>query len=83
MQRIKQSKLWAEMERKDASGTPVPFSLAFVKKSTGEIVQVPKCTCTSIHSKGSTLNIMLDGETRPKTIRKCLIIAFNGASVYL
>jgi hypothetical protein len=83
MQRIKQSELWEKMEQKDTNGVPVPFSLVFVKKSTGAIVHVPKCTCTSIHSKGSTVNIKLDGETHPKTIRKCLIIAFNGASVYL
>ena len=81
--RIKQSEIWKEMERKTADGTPIPLSLSFVKKSTGELVQVARCTCTSIHSKGATVNIMIDGEERPKTIRKCLIIAFNGAKVYL
>ncbi|MDR1455535.1 MAG: hypothetical protein LBJ01_07790 [Tannerella sp.] len=81
--RIKISKIWEEMEKKDAAGLPVTFSISYVKKSTGEISCIPGCICTSIHSKGSTVNLMPAGDTRPKTIRKCLIIEFNGASVYL
>jgi hypothetical protein len=83
MKRIKLSNIWEEMERKSPDGLPVPFSISYVKKSTGEISSIPNCICTSIHSKGSTVNIMREGETRPKTIRKCLIIEFNGAGIYL
>jgi len=54
-----------------------------VKKGTGEIVDVPGCTITSIHAKGSTINILVDGDRHPKTIRKCLIIEFNGMQVYI
>lgn len=83
MNRIKQSKIWEIMERKDDRGNSVPFSLTFVKKSSGELVKIDSCICTSIHSKGNTLNIKLPNENSPKTIRKVLIVEFNGASVYL
>ncbi|MDU1906409.1 MAG: hypothetical protein E6772_16690 [Dysgonomonas sp.] len=82
MDRIHWTKLWEQMEQLDKGGKAIPFSLSFVKKSTGEIVDVPSCTLTSIHSKGSTLNILVAGQEKPKTIRKCLIIYFNGKSVY-
>lgn len=83
MDRIHWIKIWELMDKKDAKGRPVPFSVSYVKKSTGAIVNVPSCTLTSFHSKGSTLNILYAGEEKPRKIRKCLIIMFNGKSVYL
>jgi hypothetical protein len=83
MDRIHWTKIRELMEKKDEKGKSVSFSLSYVKKSTGTIVDVPSCTLTSIHSKGSTLNILYAGEDKPRTIRKCLIIKFNGKSVYL
>lgn len=83
MERIHWSKLWELMEQRDEYGNPKTFQITFAKKSTGEIVKVPSCTCTSIHAKGSTLNILYAGEVDPKKIRKCLILEFNGMSVYL
>ncbi|MDR2627509.1 MAG: hypothetical protein LBC40_05705 [Dysgonamonadaceae bacterium] len=83
IKRLKISKIWEEMERKDAEGLPVPFAISYVKKSTGEISSIPACICTSIHSKGATVNIMTVGDTRPKSIRKCLIIEFNNANIYM
>jgi hypothetical protein len=71
------------MEAKDAFGKNKPFSIKFVKKSTGEIVKLEGAVCTSIHSAGSTLNIFFPGEFTPKTIQKCLIIEFNGMDVYI
>jgi hypothetical protein len=82
MDRIHWSKLWEQMEKKDINGDIIPVSLSFVKKSTGQIVDVPSCKVTSIHSKGSTLNILRPGDSEPHTIRKCLIIQFNGKTVY-
>lgn len=82
MDRIHWSKIWELMEMYDENGKPVPFSISFVKRKTGEWRDVPSCTLSSIHSKGSTLNILLPGEIRPKSIRKCLVMKFNGMSVY-
>lgn len=81
--RIHWSRIWELMERKDANGWPLPFAVKYVSKSTGEIKKYPHCTLTSIHSKGDTLNVMLIGETRPRTLKKCLIIEFNNAKVYI
>ena len=83
MERIHWSKIWDIMQEHNDDGTPKAFSFTFVKKSTGAVVDVPSCTLTSIHSKGSTLNVLYHGQEKPKTIRKCLIIKFNGKPVYV
>jgi hypothetical protein len=70
------------MEKKKDTGAPELFSISYVKKSSGEIKHLPSCICTSIHSKGSTINIMEEGNEHPKTIRKILIIEFNGMKIY-
>ncbi len=72
---------WSEMLKLMEKGGN--HQLKFVKKKTGEIVNVEDCTISSIHTKGSTINILIDGEQHPKTIRKCLIVEFNGKRVYL
>jgi hypothetical protein len=82
MKRIKLSQIWEIMEQKKENGAPAPFSISYVKKKTGEIQHLPHCICTSIHSKGSTVNIMEEGKEYPKTIRKILIVKFNGMNVY-
>lgn len=82
MKRIHWSKLWELMERKDDRGKPIPFSIVFVKRKTGEIRKKMNCTCTSVHAIGPTVNILYAGEVEPRSIRKCLIIEFNNMSVY-
>lgn len=81
--RIHWSRIWEIMERKGSKGEYLPFAIKYVKISTGEIRKYQHCTLTSIHSKGDTLNIMIIGETCPRTLKKCLIVEFNNAKVYL
>lgn len=69
------------MQRR-VDGRPVEFSLQFCKKSTGELITYPKVILTSIHSKGSTINVLPSGETAPRKIRRCLITRFNNIKVY-
>lgn len=83
MNRIHWNKMWSVMGNRDKDGEPIPFSITYIKKSTGEIRQYNHCTLSSLHTKGSTLNIMIPGEDKPKTIRKCLIKVFNGLTVYI
>jgi len=71
------------MQRTDAAGNPLPFDIKFVKLSTGEVREYKRCILTSIHSAGSTLNILPEGEYRPKTIKKVSIIEFNQHRVYI
>lgn len=77
------SKIWEIMQRRDAKGNLIPFQIKFAKRSTGEIVEYPVCYFTSIHTKGSTVNVMQEGEQRPRTIRRCLIVEFNHHKTYL
>lgn len=81
--RIHWSEMFKQMEVHGENGSAGRHQLRYVKKSTGEIVNFPECTITSIHAKGSTVNILVLGDTHPKTIRKCLIIEFNGQQVYI
>lgn len=70
------------MERTDASGDPLPFQLKYVKKN-GEVREYTRCVLTSLHSKGTTLNVLPEGEITPRTIRRVTIIEFNHVRVYL
>ena len=83
VKRIHWSKLWELMERTDAKGAPLPFQLKFVKVKTGEIREYPRCVLTSFHSKGDTLNVLPEGETHPRTIKRITIIEFNKHRVYI
>lgn len=83
MKRIHWSKIWAVMGKKDAAGRSVPFTMEYVKKSTGEKKEYLNCRLSSIHTKGVTVNIKIDGDIEPQTYRKCLITKFNGMSVYI
>lgn len=83
MKRIHWSKIWAIMEKKDEHGKPVPFTMKYVKRSNGQLGEYSRCVLSSIHSKGSTVNIKIDGNELPQTFRKCLIVEINGLSVYL
>jgi hypothetical protein len=77
------SKLWDLMQRTDAKGAPIPFQLKFVKLKTGEVREYTSCVLTSFHSKGTTLNVLPEGESHPKTINRVTIIEFNKHRVYL
>lgn len=76
---IHQSKLWELMQRRDATGKPEEFDLQYCKKGTGELVSYRRCVLTSIHAKGSTINVLVDGDT--KTLRRCLITKYNDKKV--
>lgn len=78
---IKQSGIWALMEEKE-KGKPKPFSFEYAKKN-GELVTYQNAVLTSIHSKGSTFNVMLPYETKPKKFRKILVTRFNEYKVYI
>lgn len=81
LDRIHQSKVIDIMQqRKD--GKPVEFSITYCKKSTGELITYPAAVITSVHSKGSTVNIMEVGDYKPRSIRKCLITRINNLKVY-
>lgn len=87
--RIKQSNVWNEMQRKD-NGRYKPFSFSYVRLNDsregngnpGSIVHYPVAYFSSIHSKGSTVNIRLQGERFPKKFIKCMIIKINSKKVF-
>lgn len=81
LDRIHQSKVIEIMQNR-RDGKPLEFSIEFCKKSTGELVTYKKAVLTSVHSKGSTVNIMEVGDSTPKTIRKCLITKINNLKIY-
>ena len=81
LERIHQSKVMDIMERRK-DGRPVPFSLQFCKRSTGELIDWPSCVLSSVHSRGATVNVLCDITDGPRKRRKCLITKINGMKVY-
>jgi hypothetical protein len=69
------------IEKRDAKGKPVPFSMKFVKISTGEIVTAENVVCTSSHFNPRTYNIMFPNMEIRK-VRHTLIVEINGQEVY-
>ena len=58
------------------------FSISFYKKN-GEIVNIDKCECTSVHSKGETMNIRLIPSGEIRKIKLINIRFFNGEKIYV
>jgi hypothetical protein len=78
--RIHISKIWTKMEEKDRRGKLKPFSFQYAKIN-GELVNYSNAVMTSIFSKGATVNIRVNDET--KSFRKILIMRFNEFKVYI
>ena len=76
------SKILHVAGRKDGRGKPLPFSLKYVKVSTGEVITVEKAVITSSFHQG-TMNIKLLPSGQIRKIIIALIIEFNQSPVYL
>ena len=58
------------------------FSIAWITVS-GEKVYVRKAKCTSFHSSGETLNIMILESGQVRKVNRMTITEFNGEEVIL
>ena len=58
------------------------FSLGWVS-GTGEKIYVRKCKCTSFHSSGDTLNILITESGEVRKVNRYTITEFNGQEVIL
>lgn len=58
------------------------FSIGWVAEN-GERIHVRKCKCTSFHSSGDTLNILIIDSGQIRTINRYTITEFNGEEVVL
>ena len=58
------------------------FSMTFVS-SSGALVEVPDCICTSKFAPGHTINIKIPASGEVRKVRTCTIIKFNGEEVHL
>ena len=76
------SKIPEIAKRKDKTGKPVPFSLKYVKKSTGQIITVENAVMTSSHHMG-TMNIKILASGQIRKLITALIIEFNQTKIYL
>lgn len=70
------------MDRRSASGRPVPFDVTFVRRKDGVVESYRGCWLTSRHSSGGTVNVMCPSLNAPRKIRLCLILTFNNLKVY-
>lgn len=58
------------------------FSIAWVSES-GEKIYIRKARCTSFHSSGDTMNIMVIESGQIRKIKRISIIEFNGEEVII
>lgn len=58
------------------------FSMVFVS-AKGEKITIQRGVCTSWHSAGRTLNILICASGQVRTVRRVSIIEFNGEEIYL
>lgn len=58
------------------------FSLKFVSK-TGELVSIEKCSCTSFHSSGRTMNVRLPESGLVRKVVRKSIVKLNGEEVFI
>jgi len=58
------------------------FSIGWVAES-GEKIYVRKARCTSFHSSGDTMNIMILDSGQIRKIKRITITEFNGEEVIL
>lgn len=56
------------------------FSIKWVAAS-GEVISCERCTCTSFHGEGTTLNLMLLPSKEIRTVNRLTIIEFNREEV--
>lgn len=71
------------MEQKDEHGKRAPFSMKFVKSSTGEVVAVKQAVLTSSYEGNRTYNIKFLPSGQIRKIRQLSIMEFNGIKVYV
>jgi hypothetical protein len=77
------SALRAIMERRDSNGDPLPFSLVYVKKSTGEKISIENAVLTSWSHPGNSFNVKLLNSGQVRKLLLTLVTEFNGKSVYI
>ncbi len=58
------------------------FSLQWVTEQ-GELIDAPECCCTSFHSSGKTMNVMLLPSRQIRKVNRKTITAINGKEVFL
>ncbi|MGL4908970.1 MAG: hypothetical protein ACRC9X_01020 [Bacteroidales bacterium] len=62
-------------------GTGKPLNIKYRKLSTGEMIFLREWVCTNWHSKGRTLNVRNPENGEVRTLRRILIVEFNGVEL--
>lgn len=71
------------MEKKDPNGRRLPFSLKFVKASTGEVVTIKQAVLTSSYEGNRTYNLKLLPSGQIRKIRQLSVVEIEGEKVYM
>lgn len=76
------SDMLRDMQRREADGRYVAFDCWYAKKN-GELKHYPHCRLSSIHYRGTTVNVLVGTDKQPKTLRKILFVRYNGQKVFV
>ena len=71
-----------DIMKRTVGRTPVPFTMKFVKVSTGEIIQTGDVVLTSNHSLGDTINVKFIESGQIRKVLLHSIIEINGEEIF-
>lgn len=58
------------------------FSIKWVSTS-GELIEAEECRCTSFHSSGKTMNVMMPKSGLVRKVNRKTVVSINGQEVFL
>jgi len=70
-------------ERKDKFRKPLPFQFKYIKKSTGEIIEVDEAIVTSSYNANRTRNVQILASGEIRKLRDLCFIEYNNTEVYV
>ena len=71
------------MEKKDPNGRRLPFSLNFVKASTGVVVSVNQAVLTYSYEGNRTYNLKMLPSGQVRKIRQLSVVEFEGDAIHV
>lgn len=80
--RLHLSKVWEFLTTKTGRDDYAKFSFTYAKKN-GILKTYNDAMFSSIHAKGSTVNLFVEGELKPKTFRRICFVEFDGHQIYI
>lgn len=71
------------VEKKDGNGNLVPFSITYIKRSTGERIIMDNVVCTSSHHRPVSINVKSNTSEEIRKLRAILVEQINSTKIFV